>query len=318
MDLFWRIEIMMYSNIGEGVLKKQMKFVSNTKEELQQIQEKLSLESSIVNQEIISFHDEFSSRLKFRDIRKISIGICSKDLLTKAKKKSAFYNCVVLIVRVRNVSVFKEYHVKVFNTGKMEIPGIQCAAEFDRVTECVFTILGMYVEGGLQMNKDETDTVLINSNFNCGFYINRDAFYEILQKKYMIQSVYDPCSYPGIQCKFYFNSEREIQTGLQEYEDIKGRGYGYKKGLNLPKNKILDKKESKYTEMSLMIFRTGSVLIVGMCTEVVLKDVYDFLCGVLTQEYSQIRQQGDHVCKAPKKKGGGCKKKRVKHFIRIH
>jgi hypothetical protein len=95
MDLFWRIEIMMYSNIGEGVLKKQMKFVSNTKEDLQQIQEKLSLESSIVNQEIISFHDEFSSRLKFRDIRKISIGICSKDLLTKAKKKSAFYNCVV-------------------------------------------------------------------------------------------------------------------------------------------------------------------------------------------------------------------------------
>jgi hypothetical protein len=44
----------------------------------------------------------------------------------------------------------------------------------------------------------------------------------------------------------------------------------------------------KYTEISFMIFRTGSVLIVGNCTERILKFVFDFIKKVLTDEYQTI------------------------------
>ena len=72
-----------------------------------------------------------------------------------------------------------------------------------------------HIETTLEYVPDATHTVLINSNFNCGFYINRELLFDILKSKYNIQCIYDPCSYPGIQCKFYYNPQDEIQSGAQ-------------------------------------------------------------------------------------------------------
>ena len=59
----------------------------------------------------------------------------------RSKKKSAFYNCFVLILRMKVDSTFKEVHVKVFNTGKLEIPGIQNDAVFEKVLDLVIETL---------------------------------------------------------------------------------------------------------------------------------------------------------------------------------
>ena len=48
----------------------------------------------------------------------------------------------------------------------------------------------------------------------------------------------------------------------------------------------------KYTEISFMIFRTGSVLIVGNCTEKILRFVYDFIKNLLQNEFLEIRVPG--------------------------
>jgi hypothetical protein len=44
----------------------------------------------------------------------------------------------------------------------------------------------------------------------------------------------------------------------------------------------------KYTEISFMIFRTGSCLIVGNCSEKILLFVFDFIKMVLSTEYRAI------------------------------
>ena len=44
---------------------------------------------------------------------------------SKKKKSGAFYNCFVLILRIKKDDTFNEVHMKVFNTGKLEIPGIK-------------------------------------------------------------------------------------------------------------------------------------------------------------------------------------------------
>ena len=59
-------------------------------------------------------------------MRKINIGISKKDIESyRSKIKSAFYNCFAVIVRIFHEGVFKEINIKLFNTGKLEIPGIQ-------------------------------------------------------------------------------------------------------------------------------------------------------------------------------------------------
>ena len=270
--IFWDIPIIPYSKADNGVIKKQMKFTSIEKEELEFLQNKIK-DYNYFEENIITHIDNPSGRIKFKDIRKISIGISKKDILTyRCKKKSAFYNCFVLILRMKIQNSFKEFHVKLFKGG-IEVPGVQNETIFELILDEVLKTVQPYVEElRLGYKPDTNKTVLINSNFNCGFFINREALNDILKFKYNIQSIYDPCSYPGIQCKFYYNPDYDgIQNGCQISEEEK----------DLYKN---------INQVSFMIFRTGSVLIVGKCDENVLMIIYNYLKIILNNEYSNICQ----------------------------
>lgn len=269
--MFWDIPIIPYYRAANGVIKKQMKFNSFEKEELDLIQNKIK-DEPYFEENVIIHIDNPSGRIKFKDVRKISIGISKKDILSyRCKKKSAFYNCFVIILRMKVGNNFREFHVKVFNTGKLEIPGVQNETIFQQILDEVIKTLQPYIGPGLGYKPDTNETVLINSNFNCGFFINREAFNDILKFKYNIQAMYDPCSYPGIRCKFYYNPDIGIQNGCQISEENK----------NLYKN---------VKKVSFMIFRTGSVLIVGKCDENVLMVIYNFLKIILNDEYTNICQ----------------------------
>ena len=112
---------------------------------------------------------------------------------------------------------------------------------------------------------NKMETVLINSNFTCNFYINRTKLYQLLKFNYNIHTLYDPCSYPGIQCKFFYNEDKEYQNGVCECSEKK---------CSLNKK---NKKNNKCKIVSFMIFRTGSILIVGNCDEYILNDIYKYI-----------------------------------------
>ena len=268
LKIFWKIPIIPYSLPKNGVVKKQIKINSKTPEELEDVLKQLESEP-YHESHVMSHIDNPNGRIKFKDIRKISIGVSKKDIMSyRGKKKQAFYNCFVMIIRLRMEDGFKEFHIKVFNTGKLEIPGIQSETMFDTVLKHIVEILQPHCVKKV-MYKQTSDTVLINSNFNCGFYIDRETLYDLLKYKYNLQAIYDPCSYPGIQCKFYCDSEKAIQTGQQP----------------------ADSKAANITEVSFMIFRTGSVLIVGKCGESLLTEIYDFLTKLLKTEFHKICQR---------------------------
>ena len=288
--IFWLVPIIPYAKPCNGVIKKQMKFNTLSQEELTFIQDKL-VDETYFEEHVITHIDNPTGRIKFKDTRKISIGVSKKDLMSyRCKKKSAFYNCFVLILRMKVQNTFKEFHVKVFNTGKLEIPGVQSETVFEMILNQVLETLQPHLEETLGYKDDTNETVLINSNFNCGFFVNREVLYEILKFKYNIQCIYDPCSYPGIQCKFYYNPDVGLQNGCQISEENK----------HLYKN---------VKEVSFMIFRTGSVLIVGRCDENVLMVIYEFLKIILNNEYKNICQRiiktgedGEIIVKDKKKK----------------
>ena len=107
-EIFWKIPVIDYYLANEGVIKKQIKINCDNKNEVEILEKKIS-ETENLNFDIIQKIDNPNGRkIKFKDVRKINIGICSNDLTTKKKKKTgAFYNCFVLIYRLKYRNNFK-------------------------------------------------------------------------------------------------------------------------------------------------------------------------------------------------------------------
>jgi len=277
-EIFWQIPVLRYSNMEEGVIKKQIKTVCMNVEESIVLDNKIKKEKCVYVDIISSIKNPTARKIKYKDIRKINIGFCKKDLISHRKvKKGAFYNCIVLIIRIKKITQFKEFHVKIFNTGKLELPGIKFDTDLYCILNKLIQILQPFVKTKLQWKKDDIDTVLINSNFNCGFYLDRTKLYSILKYKYKLHTIYDSCSYPGIQCKFYYNLYSDENNGICKCHTK----YNHKQKTG---NKTC-------LEISFMVFRTGSILIVGHCDIYILKYIYNFIKQLLAVEYHKIKME---------------------------
>jgi len=205
------------------------------------------------------------------------------------------YNCIALTIRFKKTTgMFTEIHVKIFNTGKLEVPGILDPILYERIKVFILEILSShFLPHVLDYRTPTSDNVIINSNFYVGFNINRDVLHAILRSdKYKIDTIYDSCTYPAVKSKFYFCNalgfDPAVQRGSIQHED---------RALKTKDIMISD----KYTKVSFMVFRTGSCLIVGNCTEDVLMFVYEFVKKVLTDEYAKIYVVGDEETPETKK-----------------
>jgi hypothetical protein len=261
--MFWGLPIIPYAEPVEGVIEKQMKLQSKSAEEVAEI-ERLLQQYEYSSSHVMVHSD---TPTEFKDIRKVTIGLSKKALRAhRPKIKGAFYNCFVTIVRIRLEAGFREFHVKVFNTGKVEIPGIQSDDHLRQVVEVLTASMNrvMYITAV----PHSEEIVLINSNFNCGYYIDRDKLFNLLKYKYRMNCNYDSCSYPGIQSKFYYipGKEHSEQNGQQPVS------------MDMP-----------YYEVSFMIFRTGSILSVGKWNEEILNVIYRYICSILENEFSVIQ-----------------------------
>ena len=249
-DRFWDTPMISYDSFEEGIIKKQIKFNFQNKEEVKVFEEKIKEQTFPTYVKILNQFDTPSGRVQFKDVRKVDIGISKNDILkAKNKDKSAFYNCFVFIYRIKNGDKFKEVHIKMFNSGKIEIPGIRDESIIDILIGHIIRLLQKhYIDTVIQEKREMRETILVNSGFKCNYYINRDALFTILKTKYNIKCSYDPCSYPGIQCKY-----------------------------KLPN-----------VDVSFMIFRTGSVLIVGKCNDTQLYEIYEFIKQIFNDEINSI------------------------------
>lgn len=236
LSVFWDIPIIKYSLPIEGVVKKELRFVSTSAQQLEEMQQKLYQHSFY--EEHCESHCEKNT---FKDIRKISVGISMKNFikskkiinnkkansqtLTSKNKKTrsgAFYNCITLIYRIFTEDVFKEYHVKLFNTGELEIPGVKNNNIYKRILNLVLNTLQPFYTFELKYYGNVNTCILINSNFDCNFEINRDELNNILKEKYGLVSKYRPSSYPAVHASFYYDKSLDeySQTGiLNKIED---------------------------------------------------------------------------------------------------
>ena len=296
-NIFWRLPVINYYLPKNGIIKKSIKINSNTEEQLNKLDKKISEQDNIFITQI----SKIKTANKFKDVKKIDIGLCEKDIISyRKKKKGAFYNCFAVILRIFYKEKFREVHVKIFNTGKLEIPGIQFDELLTITLDTLVKIMQPILENKLSYNKDGIDTVLINSNFSCGYFLDRYKLFQKLKYTYNILASYDPCSYPGIQCLFWYNKYNTQHDGIYNEND----------------EKMIEKYDDyneKWQKISFMVFRTGSVLIVGNCNKYILNVVYEFIKEILFKEFSHIYLSvNDTKKKKPKKK---IRKKMLKILI---
>ena len=310
---FWSIPVIDYWRPIEGVIKKQTKITSLSQEELDESQERLRncghhyTEMVIKNaattraQDLNGSMQPPTKRLKFKDDRKVTIGISKKDIMNcRGKPKKAFMNCFAIIIRFKYKGEFREVHVKVFNTGKLEIPGVPDDNMLRLVREKVIEYLephldtkGVPLEYIKGTGDDGDEDVLINSGFHCGFCIDQKAFYAILRSdKYGIETSYDSCHYPGIRCKYYYRND------LPKDHPEQGRICLEDNGIKLSQLEL----SKKYTCVSFMIFSTGNCLVVGNCSKAVLLHVFEFIKRTLEVEYAAICLPNESVATKQKKK----------------
>ena len=251
--IFWSSSMISYDTIDEGIIKKQMKFNFQDKESVSIFEENIKNINFPIDIKILNQFSNPNGRIKFKDIRKVSIGLSKNDVLNyKKKSKSAFYNCFVIIYRILFKGNYKELHLKLFNSGKVEIPGIQDDDILNIAVEKIISLLQPYYSYTIKEDISKRETILVNSNFNCNYYIHRENLFRILKKDYGIKCAFDSCNYPGIQCKYKLSNQQEV---------------------------------------SFMIFRTGSILIVGKCENEDLYNIYEYIKGILYKNFSVIYQQ---------------------------
>jgi hypothetical protein len=361
--IFWNLPIIEYGVPKMGIIKKQMRMIFKTPEEYELYATRIKSIPYYTEKIIKQINNPSARKIKFKDERKLTVGISRKDIMNcHGKEKKAFINCFAMIMRINSKpNEFHEVHVKVFNTGKITIPGIvdNDDALLEITKDYIISMLQPNIDVPIHLipedeiplikkvikpmsnaNKkelskkrakkeepveDENDDsddkteeddelemeaeeespeneeveyvkqqsgVLINSNFNCGFYIDQMKLLTILQEKYKLEPTYNKSNYPGVKCKFYLNNnlplDLKFQTGRIDETDNK--------------MKICDiKNDSRYTKVTFVIFRTGNNLILGNFSKKVLLFIFDFVKNILMSEYENIRTIHDEPIKKIKK-----------------
>ena len=317
--IFWNLPVIDYWKPEEGIVKKEMKQIIESKEDFEfyeQRKARLFEENpNILFREKVSKHidNPHARKKKFKDVRKVSIGIIKRDIINAKKRdKNAFSNCFVLYLRFFHEGAYCENHVKVFNTGEMEIPGVHdyhvLETKIQTLLRRFFTPLILTTpisksepgafetemanipsniipqpprELHFEMNSHlESKNVLINSDFNCGFYLDRKKVCQVVKGEKYGLDAFIVGDYPGVKCKFYFKNhlpfDYEQQNGKLDTEDHT---------MNM---KVLSK-SPKYTIVTFTLFRTGTCLISGSCSEKMIWFVFHFVCRLLREEYLVIR-----------------------------
>lgn len=232
----------------------------NTKIVLKNLAESLNINDNIL-------YIEYGSEInKGKNDKKIS--------KKKLESKKFFYNQLTLHIH-NSLKNNKRVNVKIFNNGRIQMTGIN-----SELVGC--TTMDIVLKEFIKLsNKEdifseenisqigELETVLINSDFDIHHEVDRESLHRtIVDNGYL--SSYEPCNYPGVNIKYYFNPLKR-NFGICDC-DKPCNG----KGLNDTCKKI-----------TIAVFKSGKIIITGGRSKVHIQTAYEFITEFI-QENKEI------------------------------
>jgi TATA-box binding protein (TBP) (component of TFIID and TFIIIB) len=164
----------------------------------------------------------------------------------KEKAKKTFFNQVTMHCFYDD----KIINVKFFNNGQMQMTGLKYEEQGNNLyNDKLFNLIKDYKEtfDGINLKLYNYRIVLINSDFSLDKPVNRDDVQNKLME-YNYYSTYEPCVYPGVNIKYYFNTNND--NGICKCNNIcRGKGSGDGDG------------ECK--RVTIAVFKAGNLIITG-------------------------------------------------------
>lgn len=209
-----------------------------------------------------------------------------KKRKTTKKKRNKFYNQSTLLVRM---SSGHEINLKLFRNGGVQMTGLKYEDEgVECITDVIIPILSSiegvieekYISDDNTLTIDKYDIVMINSNYSTNFKIRRDILHNILNKNYGILASFEPCIYPGVNAKYYWNKsvlDHEFRGVCQCSGKCIGKGRGNGDG--------------DCKKITISTFQSGSVIITGARNTKQIYDAYNFINDVFANHYDELKKR---------------------------
>jgi TATA-box binding protein (TBP) (component of TFIID and TFIIIB) len=197
----------------------------------------------------------------------VSKGVNNKKISKKkSENRKYFYNQVTVHI-FNNLKVNKRVNVKIFNNGRVQMTGVNS----DHIGETTIQILLSEVNklssvSKLEIFETETiesvgslETVLINSDFDIHNEINRETLHRlIIMNGYM--SSFEPCTYPGVNIKYYHNPLKR-NFGICDCDTpCNGKG-----------------KDNTCKKITVAVFKSGKIIITGGRSKENIQTAYQFI-----------------------------------------
>ena len=199
--------------------------------------------------------------------------ISKKKIKKNLSNKKFFYNQVTV-----HVSSDKRINVKIFNNGRIQMTGINkddqgentirlLINEFTRLSDdikmTIFDETDIYQEGSIE-------TVLINSDFDIFFEVNREVLHRLIVDQGYCSS-YEPCTYPGVNIKYYHNPVQNNFGICNCDKPCNGKG-----------------KDNTCKKITIAVFKSGKIIITGGRTKGNINTAYQFITSFISKHREKI------------------------------
>lgn len=213
-------------------------------------------------------------------------GVNPKQIsVKKMNKKKVFYNQITIIIQPE---IGFKNNVKLFNNGSISMTGLK---NLNHGKQSVNLILDNIREIQKDKSKDtlildnldckivDYNIVLINSDFYIGYEIRRTELHKLLINNYNIFSSFEPCIYPGVNSKFYWNEDyldKEYCGRCYCTEDCSGKGVG--------------KGNGKCKTITIAAFQSGSIIITGARNIDQINIAYNFINSIFNRHKDKLKK----------------------------
>ena len=199
------------------------------------------------------------------------------DNLKKAKKKKKekkyFYNQVTL-----HIWLGKRINMKIFNNGRIQMTGIKKESQgYETIELFIKEINKISDENKIKIFNEfniqqiePIETVLINSDFDIYSEVNREMLHRLIVE-HGYYSSYEPCTYPGVNIKYYYNPIKR-NFGICDCEKpCNGKG-----------------KENTCKKITIAVFKSGKIIITGGRNKQNINSAYQFITEFINENKDKI------------------------------
>ena len=203
--------------------------------------------------------------------------------MAKETTSKRFDNQVTVVCRM---SLNSMINTKIFKNGNIQMTGIRTIDQGYEVVDKISQIIKAKC-GERRHIVDNLDNVmccdyrlrLINSDFKFGFEIRREQLFKMLIDTYGMVSSFEPCIYPAVKIKYYFNDASRFKDGIC---------YCSNKCMIGKSSGMGDRNCKKVT---IAVFQSGCVIITGGQSLKQVDEAFNFITKLISDNLDIVKKK---------------------------